>query len=175
MIAKLSRREKILGLVATTVTCLALLKYGYLNLLSKDTTLITKIAEIRATLQNQKLTLEQFKNDRKPSSSNDTLQHYLNNNKQFANLLQNISHDAVSGDTRIERVTVNSVESDGSYNKISYIIDVKSSFLPLGKFIENLEKSPLMIDIHSLEIATDENDLQNVEATVGLKNYVIKE
>src|SRR4030067_3587231 len=121
MIAKLSRREKILGLVATTVTCLALLKYGYLNLLSKDTTLITKIAEIRATLQNQKLTLEQFKNDRKPSSSNDTLQHYLNNNKQFANLLQNISHDAVSGDTRIERVTVNSVESDGSYNKISYI------------------------------------------------------
>ena len=163
----LSRRERLLSLATLSITLLAVTKYGYLNFRSQELAASLKIKSVRiqlASLNGETPTAA-------PARSISSVA-TVDSGSRFASVFAGISESIDPLQTEILRFAETAqVKSDG-YSKSTYTLELRSPFLPIGQLIERIEKSDLMVDIESIEMAHVEHDLQRLTATLLINNYV---
>jgi hypothetical protein len=174
---KLSKREWILVALTGALTLLGVVKFLLLDPWKKHSRLQQQLVVTREDLARERLLWTQENAARAPSSTaaGDEAQKLISQNAQFAFLIRDlIEQSAISG-FQIQRLETVSIESGGDYDKILYSMDVEASYRSLGRFIEQLETSKMMIEIKSIEITRRaEDDLRGTVGRLKIYNYVVK-
>jgi hypothetical protein len=75
-------------------------------------------------------------------------------------------------DFTVQKITSMQSTKFGGYTQTLYALEADSSFIAIGKFLENLEDSPLLTEIESIDIARIENEMKQCKASIRLYGYV---
>ncbi|MCM2282517.1 MAG: hypothetical protein NDI61_11805 [Bdellovibrionaceae bacterium] len=175
---KLEPREKALVGITALVMVFALYQYGYRNFRAKRLAFDAQAATIQSQISTQTALLTQAHADRAPSSVGTTtmqLQNYIQENSEFTKLIEELTKNAESKDVSVLRLAASSTERIEGFVKTQYTLDLKAPYLSLGRLLEKLETSPLMIEIVSLNMSRTGTDLREVVLSMKLNNFVARQ
>jgi hypothetical protein len=100
------------------------------------------------------------------------IQRYLAMNDRFSDLITRLNGDGRN--FRVNRLSMDKQENKGAFSKSTFSLEIETSFLNLGQFIENLEKSDFLIEISSVEVNRINQELRKCTAKIQLNSYVAR-
>ena len=118
---------------------------------------------------NQKITIT--KKDNQQSSYNiDELSPASNIAKMIKGVVENSSEKLF----QLSRIALETSEIDEGVRKSTFNLEIKSPFITLAKFLDNLEQSADWISIMSIDINRFERELKECQGAVKLNTYEIE-
>ncbi|MBU6152765.1 MAG: hypothetical protein KGP28_00555 [Bdellovibrionales bacterium] len=135
-----------------------------------------RISETRKKVEDTQKVLEGLKNRVPAVADNQTtlslLDRYLSSNDRFSNVIQGIFKGSKESEFSIQSIVALQSNRFEGYTQTLYSLEAESSFIAIGKFLENLEDSSLLTEIESIDIARIENELKQCKASIRLYGYV---
>jgi hypothetical protein len=61
----------------------------------------------------------------------------------------------------------------GGFTQVAYDIELESNFLAVGRFLQRLEDSPLLTELHSIEIERAPSEMKRVRTNIKLYSYAL--
>jgi hypothetical protein len=136
----------------------------------------SKVATTRKNIEETRKVLDGLKNRTPASQDNHTTQtlfdRYLTSNERFSSVIMGIFSGSKENDFTVQKITSMQSTKFGGYTQTLYALEADSSFIAIGKFLENLEDSPLLTEIESIDIARIENEMKQCKASIRLYGYV---
>lgn len=175
---KLSKREMLLVAITILVAFIGLFRFGYWNSRKTRVDSELKLLQVQTDLATQSTQLATLKAQRGPAGVTTTdprVGKLLENNRSLAALVKDLSSRDRKDRLNIKRLTVDSTESMGAFQKSLYNLELSGPYVAIGRFLEALEASDLMVEIKSFEFVRDDGDLQRINGKFQLYNYVVKE
>ncbi len=172
----ISKREKILIAVAAVFIEFAVLKYGYLNFRKKVVVLEASIATAKGELATQQAKLTELAQKRAPTSvgiGEAVIQQYIEENSNLTAFIRRLTDSEEFADIEVLRLSVEGTEVVGGSRRVHYKFSVRAPYLSIGRLIEQFENSSTMVDVKSLDVARDGEDLQQVIGKMDLHHYVM--
>ncbi|HLE10771.1 MAG: hypothetical protein A2504_11500 [Bdellovibrionales bacterium RIFOXYD12_FULL_39_22] len=122
-----------------------------------------------ATLNLQMQTKTNFTQTSNKKKNQDSEDFWPTNN--LAILVKKIAETSAEKSIQLNTIALISNEINEGVVKNTFSIEIKSSFLELAKFLENLEQSAEWLAITSVNITRFENELKECEAIVLLNTF----
>ena len=97
---------------------------------------------------------------------------YLTSNERFSNVIMGIFSGSKENEFSVQRISALQSTRFEGYTQTLYSLDAESNFIAIGKFLENLEDSPLLTEIESIDISRIDNELKQCRASIRLYGYV---
>lgn len=170
---KRSQKEQILivaGLVISTV-------FFYASFYSKKSAKVSELQREEVALrekikQSQNVLAQLQKIPMGDVATSSEAVKSLESNTNFAKLLRTMSGDGHV--FTVNRLSVAKQEDLKMYHKTLFILEIETPFLNLGKFIDTLEHSELLLEVKSLEVNRIARELKKCTAKIELYGYVAR-
>ncbi len=171
---KFNNTERIL----TLLTSLVIVFGFYFTWYSAKSRRLQRVqSSVDQTLLNisaKKITLEKIKEKKEEKINVDLtpykkqIDYLVNTKTSFSDYIQSIGYQSLNEDIIINKVSTEKSTKDKFFKKVYFNIQIESSFLNIGKFIEKLDSSRHLTRIESIDIQRMSSDLQicNVEIKV---------
>lgn len=175
----LNKREKILaGLVGAALFILSI--NGFIKFrLNQIRELDQSIANEQQQLDANRAIFEKLSSRKLASASFDSsidLKSYVDGNSRLGNILSNISemeHDQKL--FKLTKISSENKESAPGVEKILFSMEIETSFLGLGTFLEKLENSKYLSRVESVTVNRVGTDLKKCSATVKFYSYILRD
>jgi hypothetical protein len=135
-----------------------------------------KVTETRKKVDETRKVLEGLKNRAPASADHSTtlslLDRYLTSNDRFSSVIHGIFSGSNGKEFSVQKITALQSNRFEGYTQTLYALEAESNFIAIGKFLENLEDSPLLTEIESIDIARIEDELKQCRANIRLYGYV---
>jgi hypothetical protein len=135
-----------------------------------------KVASTRKSIEEAKKVLDDLKSRAPASQDNQTTQslfhRYLSANDRFSSVVMGIFSGSKEYDFAVQKISALQSNRFEGYTQTLYSLEAESNFIAIGKFLENLEDSPLLTEIESIDISRIENELKQCKASIRLYGYV---
>ena len=131
---------------------------------------VKKLAAELALHQSQIARLAPVRTDAKGPTV--PLQKYLAMNERFSDLITRLNGDGKV--YRVNRLAMEKQEIKASFSKNTFNLEIETSFLKLGQFIEALEKSDFLLEINSVDVLRVDRELRKCTARIQLNSYVAR-
>lgn len=175
----LSKREKVLALVSGLLVLGGGGKLLVLDPNKKITAAKARIATLESDMAGENAKLTQAMATRQPASSNvvpeGEMRKIIAENATLTSLIRTLAEKSSGDGLHLRRIESTKIEAQEGYQKANYSIDVEAPYLVIGRFIQQIEESGLLVEVESLKISRNGDDLRMVIANVSLNNYVIEE
>jgi|GEM_PF-6943287 len=136
----------------------------------------TKVVTARKSVEDKRKVLDSLKSRAPASTEVKTAQtlfdRYLASNDRFSSVIMGIFTGSKENEFSIQKLAALQSTSFGGYVQTLYSLDVESNFIAIGKFLENLEDSPLLTEVESIDITRIENEMKQCKASIRLYGYV---
>lgn len=109
---------------------------------------------------------------RSQSNKNLELTKVMSSNEQFGDFLKHLSGE--QGLFLVNKLNVLEQENSSTFIKSKISLEVETSFLNLGKFIEEMEKSNYLIEITGVEVTRISEELRKCTAKIFINNLVAR-
>jgi hypothetical protein len=93
----------------------------------------------------------------------------LEKNNNISSLLTKMSGDGVR--FSLNRLVVEEHKVINGYSRTLFNLEIESSFIELGKFIESMENSDFLVDFQSVEISRVDRELKLAVAKIKVFSY----
>jgi len=170
--SRFNPREQILIALSILVVNIGILKLWYVPQKNKLNELKSEVSGLQVLLNNNRMLLTQIKTQSVPTTANESVEKHLALNNNFALLLKGLGGDGV--DFTVNRLAVEEHQLLSGYTKTLFTLDVDTSFLTLGQFIEKLESSQFLLEIQSIDISRVSQELKKCTAKIRLYSYVAR-
>jgi hypothetical protein len=136
----------------------------------------SKVLETKKKIEDTRRVLEELKSREPASPENRTAQslfdRYLNSNERFSSVVMGIFSGSKEADFSVQKITALQSNKFEGYTQTLYALEAESNFISIGKFLENLEDSPLLTEVESIDISRIENELKQCKANIRLYGNV---
>ncbi len=112
---------------------------------------------------------------RTPSSEDvkkDFMDQYVLVNDRFSSVITGIVNSSKNKNFSLQKISLDEQTKESGYKKLLYSLDIESSFIEIGKFLEKLEDAPLLTEVTSVEIKRIDNEMKRCLAQIRLYSYV---
>lgn len=192
---KLSKRELILGALTLLAVFFGFIKYIYLPKKSEIALLTQNIINQEVQLKTSRAELEAMSQVKGPAlggpaasgggasgglvSSTTSVNEnslpessILDVTSRLGAFISEISNTENNSPFRLVRITnEEQAEIDGAITKMSFSLDVETTFMEIGKFVEKLERSPLLTEVRSMQMSRLDDDLRMISVKLKLTSY----
>jgi hypothetical protein len=173
-IAKPKMQPREWKLVAITLLCAGLFGFKTFVLKKRAALNLVKIENtaLEGSVQNTKNTLAQMQiaaAGRSATPNDQGQAAILEKNNNFSSLLNRLSGDGIQ--FSLERLTVDEHKEVAGYSRTLFNLEIETSFIELGKFIEGLENSDFLVDFQSVEISRIDKELKRSKAKIKVFSY----
>lgn len=175
---ELNKRERIIVIVTSLVIFVGFFQYWYFPQNLKVKEMKTKLQTVMNSNLAQDALLKSMQ-IRQPASVENTsllgpVSDYLESSQSLSQFIHALSEDPEKNHLKIHRITVDNPITIEGLNQNKIKVEVETSFLNLGRFLEKLEQSKLLVDIASVEVLRLTDDLRNCVARIDLYSYTQK-
>ncbi len=176
---KLTKSENILICAVAVVGFAIFYKTVFLGSRRAAAELGQKIAAEETELAKQKARLAEL-SGRKPASPATTgsgsvnYERYLKANTSFGDVIGTLARGNGKSPFQVDKIKIEKQDQVNGYTRTALSIDVETSFLALGGFLEAIERSPLLTDIQGVEISRMSDELRKCTARIRLNSYVVR-
>ena len=136
----------------------------------------TKVVDAKKKIDETQKLLDGLKNRAPATEDHHTtsslFDRYLTSNDRFSSVIMGIFSGSKENDFSVQRISALQSTRFEGYTQTLYSLDAESNFIAIGKFLENLEDSPLLTEIESIDISRIENELKQCRASIRLYGYV---
>lgn len=138
-----------------------------------------KIVSITGEVERDRKAMAEL-TKRKPASvetgtdSSEVMKNLDGKNQQFSNIISSLAKGDGQSPFLLSRISVDKATDSKSYLKTSFSVDVEASFMAIGRFLEGLEESTLLMEVDSVSITRMSNELKKCTAKVKFSSYTGK-
>lgn len=173
-IAKPKMKDREWKLVVVTMVLVS--AFGFLKFVVKKTATLNQIqsenSSLQTSIQGSQNLLNQMRIEaatKARASTDQNQSSLLEKNNNFASLLSRLSGDGAQ--FLLNRLVVEEHKEVSGYSRTLFSLEIETTFIELGKFIEGLENSEFLVDFQSLEISRIEQELKRSKAQIKLYSY----
>jgi hypothetical protein len=135
-----------------------------------------KVVDAKKKIDETQKQLDGLKNRSPASADHHTtlslFDRYLTTNDRFSSVLLGIFSGSKENDFSVQKISALQSNRFEGYTQTLYALEAESNFIAIGKFLENLEDSPLLTEVESIDISRIENELKQCKASIRLYGYV---
>ena len=175
---QISKRERFLmvGIIVTIIFLFYSMWYKKQNI--KITKLKQNISKIERTGKSNSSIVKQLKAKMKQKlietkARTITLEEELNPTSNIAKILNKVSHDSSKRLIELGSIALMNSKISEQIRVNTFRIQIKSLFIDLSKFLENLENTADWISITAVEISRFEKELSECQGIVFFDTYEI--
>ncbi len=176
----LNNREKILAAMVGFCLCVGGGKFLIADRLKALSEAEIALQEQQRQLDSNREIYERLSSRKLASVSSSTadadLNGYVDGNSRLGNLLNSISD--MEQDQRlfkITKLTSDKKELGKGYERILFSLELETSFLGLGTFLEKLENSKYLSRVESVSVNRLGSDLKRCSATIKFYSYILRD
>ena len=172
---KFSNRERALILVSFLLVSFAFNKYWYSKKSIETKEMIAKLTNLINQVSMQQKNLLQIQKSKKnislKSSLKSQLEKHLSSSRYFSNLIAELSFEKNPEKFKIQKIQVEKSTKFDGYTKNKIKLEIQSSFIGLGEFLEELENSKYLVEVNSIKLTKLDDDLLKCTSIVKVNSY----
>lgn len=114
---------------------------------------------------------------RKPASvelPSPEIQKYVNTNAKFSAVLNSLAESEPGSSAVISKIFADKQADYKGFTQTKLELQMEASFLSVGQFLERLENSDLLLEVESVEVHREPDDLKKCTAKIKLSSYVTR-
>lgn len=165
---KFSKRERVLIILGSVGLLFLLNRYWTANFIQQSSLTSKNLEKQLDTLKKSEITLSSIKKSIQKAKNSIGEQKIYSSVSQ---LLHEISKNINPNQTLIKNIKNYKTQKETDFIKDYFQVDIESSFLTLGSFLEKLEASNILINIESIEVNHIDGDMQNCNASIKIVSY----
>lgn len=176
----LNQREKILAAMVGVCLFVGFIKFFIVDRLKLIQETESQIVQEQQSLEANRAIYESLATRKLASVSSNVsnidIKGYTEGNSRLGNILGSITD--MEQDQRLFKITKLSSdkkEEGKGYERILFSLEIETSFLGLGTFLEKLENSKYLSRVESVSVNRLGTDLKKCSATVRFYTYVLRD
>jgi Tfp pilus assembly protein PilO len=180
-LARFSPRERVLMVATATAVAVFLLAYIYLPAHRQALALAQEHEQLKQELVGLERQLDeaqkssQWMKRLKQDQSTESVQIARPYGESLSLILEELNRLAGATATDFFSVRPEKVEEKGTLQAQSVLIDLRSTFKSMGKYLQMLENLPRMIHIRNLKVEADPSEASHVLIHLYLTMYLEKD
>ena len=103
---------------------------------------------------------------------NDYMDQYVLMNDRFSSVISGIVNSSKAKTFSLLKISLDEQTKESGYKKLLYTLEIESSFIEIGKFLEKLEDAPLLTEVNAVEIKRIDTEMKRCQAQIKLYSYV---
>ncbi len=175
---KLSQRERVIAGLTLVMLVFGFFKYWYAVKNTEIQDLKSKISIVESNISKNQIEIAKL-SILNNQNSDDSMN--LTDEKKQKNTFSNHLSEIIGSLNQNEKyktftllgIELSKTNSEKYFDQIDWLVDIESTFLDLGHFIEYFEQKAVFSQIQSVDISRPEDELQMVYATFKIRNHLI--
>ena len=177
----LSTREKVLGALVGSALLTLVCKFTIFDQWKELRLVDSQISQLQSEVAESQIKLA-TQPARKPASmappngNSPVVDRYVQENSRLGNVLNVISE--MENEKKlfsVTKITSEKHESNKDYDKILFNMELDTSFLGLGSFLETLEQSEVLSRVESVIVTRIGEDLKKCHAQIKFYTFSLRE
>lgn len=172
---RMNRRERILCALMTLSLVIGFYRIGIKTQANKISGLHAQMATAQEAIKRKNEIISDLHKESVATlnarGSDQVYLNYLQQNQYLSNLLDNLGANTPEHQIQLKSIDVQSHDKANGMNRSRFKLQIESSFVSLGQFLEKLAEKPLLLEVKSVELDRIDGDLKRCQATIEVDGY----